>query len=227
MSGCIDPQIGVMLHAYELNALTEAQSESFEAHLLKCDYCFRRVSDFDREAKLLALDPEVRELVISAGPGGEGKDHLMEKIRRYIWPDVPLIFRPALAYLLVLIMIYPVYLGLRGRDHRDIRSIRNTVYLSDLRSVTQRPVLTIDHGEGAVMIYYDEAETDRAYTLVVESDSGREVFRKPNFVRFDRSGNSLVIISRDYLPKGKYLLRIVDPRAGAQKRPPEYFLEVD
>ena len=198
MSECVDPRIGTMLHAYELNALEDEETELFEAHSLKCDYCFRKISSFDREAMLLSHDSDIHRIVNSAclSESEGGRSRLTGRVGKYIWPDTPLIFRPALAYLLILLMIYPVYLGLKGTPDRDIHAVRNTVYLSTLRSASRRQVLSIDKDAGAVMIYYDDADTARAYTLVIESEGGREILHKEKFVQFDRFGNSLVLIPR-------------------------------
>jgi len=50
MSKCTDERLGVLLHAYELKLLGKDEVERFEMHLLHCEHCFARVSQFQEYA---------------------------------------------------------------------------------------------------------------------------------------------------------------------------------
>jgi len=43
---CTDNNIGLMLHAYELNLLSESDKDIFESHLLECEYCYQQIKQF-------------------------------------------------------------------------------------------------------------------------------------------------------------------------------------
>ena len=50
---CTNPEIGKLLHAYELNSLNEEQNDRFEAHLIGCDYCYHEVIQFSNRAEII------------------------------------------------------------------------------------------------------------------------------------------------------------------------------
>jgi hypothetical protein len=50
---CTDPTVGRFLLAYELDALTEAQVDLFERHLLACQHCRKEVLAFSPAASEL------------------------------------------------------------------------------------------------------------------------------------------------------------------------------
>ena len=66
MSKCKDPKLGALLHAYELNALSQEDTERVEIHLLGCEHCFHQLSNFELEASLLSSSDEVKELITGA-----------------------------------------------------------------------------------------------------------------------------------------------------------------
>ena len=57
---CRDPRIGKMLHNYEMGLLSEAEETEFELHLYSCEYCLKRVGEFEATARHLKFDPVVR-----------------------------------------------------------------------------------------------------------------------------------------------------------------------
>ena len=63
MSSCNEKRFQSMLHHYELGLLGDEDRLQFEAHLLECDYCFEEVKRFQRVARLMAHDPEIRDTV--------------------------------------------------------------------------------------------------------------------------------------------------------------------
>ena len=63
MNGCTNHNSGIFLHAYELGALSEQESQRFEMHLLECKYCFDQFNDFTRISALVANDISLRSLI--------------------------------------------------------------------------------------------------------------------------------------------------------------------
>jgi predicted Zn-dependent protease/TolB-like protein len=56
---CNNGKFGEMLHAYELNLLTDEDREAFELHLLECEYCACEVGRLHDVSRLLSHDPLV------------------------------------------------------------------------------------------------------------------------------------------------------------------------
>ena len=113
MSRCTDPDSGALLQAYELHALSDEDTERFRIHLLECEYCFKRFKSFQLESGLLRSDQGVREQVRRAAAGRPvPPESLFAHLGRALWPRTPLPLKPALLYLLLLIMIIPAYHGM-------------------------------------------------------------------------------------------------------------------
>ncbi len=60
---CSNEKYGDMLHAYELNLLSESEREEFEIHLIECDICAERVEKMEAALALLQEDPGVNEAI--------------------------------------------------------------------------------------------------------------------------------------------------------------------
>ena len=112
MSECTDPHLGALLHAYGLNALSEEDFKRFEIHLLECEHCYEQLKKFRQVAPLLRSDRDVREMVREAARGQEESKSFWGKLGHKLWPDTPLVLKPAVAYILILLMVVPAYYGL-------------------------------------------------------------------------------------------------------------------
>ena len=92
MAGCTEQETGDLLHAYEIGALSEADVERFEIHLMHCEHCYEQVKDFQREAALLFEDSEVKEAVRGVCEADPNQDSLTGRFKRYLWPHSPFIW---------------------------------------------------------------------------------------------------------------------------------------
>ena len=59
---CSDPEVGVLLHAYELHILSCADVERFELHLMGCERCVREAVLLGDEMAMVRMDPVLRRL---------------------------------------------------------------------------------------------------------------------------------------------------------------------
>lgn len=175
-SKCTDPELGVLLHAYELNILSDEDTERFEIHLLECEYCFEQIKDFESEAGLLSSDEEVKKLIQECSqeeyPQSES---FLRKLWHHLWPEVPWIFKPALAYLLILVMILPAYWGLRevtkSGTETQIGLVQN-ISLTPFRS-TGEDVFKISLGkDGLISFVFTDAIAEVSYQIIIESEGG-------------------------------------------------------
>ena len=215
MTKCTEQELGDLLHAYEIGALSDADTERFEIHLMQCEYCFRQVKDFQREAALLFGDDEVREAVRGIDRADWKQNSPTSKLKRYLWPDSPFIFKPAVAYFLVLLLIGPVYLGLRqsGPDH--IAEFA-TVELTGVRS-TEDQVLRISGEPWAkVRFWIGNPDSISVYSLtVVCSETEDTVLKVDEFRGFDEYGLGEVLLHVRRLSPGRYTLAINSSSDGA------------
>jgi hypothetical protein len=131
MAECTDPEIGSLLHAYEVGALSETDAKRFEVHILGCEQCFRRIKDFEYEAALLFEDEDVKEMVDRIDRAHLRRHSPAGRLWRYLWPKAPLIFKPAIAYLLILLMVIPAYRGVMRSDHEGFDQTSSQFALLD------------------------------------------------------------------------------------------------
>ena len=208
MAKCTEPGTGELLHAYEVGALSEADVERFEIHLLHCKDCFEQVRDFQQKAGLLFEDDEVKEAVRRIDRADWKRDSPTSKLKRYLWPHSPFIFKPAVAYFLVLLLIGPAYLGLRQGDPDHITEFR-TVDLTGVRS-TEDQVLRIS-GEpwSKVRFWIGNPDSSSEYHLtVVCSETEDTVLAVDDFTGFDEYGLGEILLYVRKLSPGRYRLTI-------------------
>ncbi|UCC43380.1 MAG: tetratricopeptide repeat protein [Candidatus Zixiibacteriota bacterium] len=65
--GCIDRKFEQMLYAWELDILGPEDRQRLEAHLLDCDSCFMKVTEFEKASLHLSRDRVVRQTVLEEG----------------------------------------------------------------------------------------------------------------------------------------------------------------
>ena len=121
---CLDPEVGRMLHAFELGILTEQESVIFEQHLLRCEHCFQNLSAFQAEAEALTRDNAVQEMIseLATTTGDRGRQR--ETFWRKLWPKTSLIYKPAVYWLLIVLLAYPAYLGIRQSSQREPKAVQ-------------------------------------------------------------------------------------------------------
>ncbi len=222
MSKCKDPKLGALLHAYELNALSQEDAEKVEIHLLGCEHCFNQLSNFELEAALLSSSDEVKELITEAAREEYPQtESLLKRLWRYVWPETPLVLKPALAYLLILLMILPAYHGVKELTEDKIRRVQTISLLPD-RSSQGDAFKTSVGGDGLLRFVFRGAVAGQAYEVTIESEDGAVVFRDGAFDGFDEYGTGQLLLPLARMNPGNYRLVITDPRAEAPLNGREY-----
>lgn len=224
MTSCTDPRIGVLLHAYELHALSEDETERFERHLLKCDYCFEQVQAFASAATVLADDGDVKKLVdrqVNVQPKNLRSGNWF---RRHLWPDSPLLLRPGLLYAVIVLMLIPTLRSLRMAGEPRIAPVQTAVF-SQSRSAIQ-PEFSLSEGEyGVAAVVYREARQGTCYRVVVRHERGKYSSRT-RLCNFDVHGTGHLALSLNNLPLGSYRLEIHEPEAHAAEPAACYYFTV-
>jgi hypothetical protein len=211
MLKCKDQEQGKLLLAYELGGLSEQENERFEIHLIECEHCFNELKGFERESSLLSQDTDIKDLIgQSVGEIQAETKSLLGKVWRYLWPETRLIYKPALAYFLILLMIVPAYRGIMESTDSQVRTIQNVMLLPD-RSVSDNVFKLGTSQDGLISFVYRGAQSHREYTVIIETENGREIFRDDDFTGFDDFETGRLLLPLDGMEPGVYLLVISDP----------------
>lgn len=215
-----------MLHAYELGALSEEDADRFEIHLLECQHCFAELKAFEEVADLLRSDEEIRNLARQAAAVQESSaDSFWTKLWRLLWPDVHLAFKPVLAYLVILLLIVPAYMGLRRSRDRDVNQPQVITLLPEKSPGEEMFQADVDH-DGLLRFVFRDALVNRSYLVSIESENGEMVYRNQDFNTFDDYGLGELIIPHAMMKPGCYKLIIAGPRTGSGQDTISYYFRV-
>ncbi|MFQ6104595.1 MAG: zf-HC2 domain-containing protein [Candidatus Glassbacteria bacterium] len=226
MARCKDRDLGALIHAYELNALSTEDARRFEIHIMKCEYCFNEVKDFTREAILLSSDEAVKDIISKASTGFQSEsESALVKFLRYVWPDKPIAFKPAIAYLLILLMILPAYHGLRTMRENKIRSVKTVNFFPD-RSIQEEALSTSMGSEVLISFVFRGAVPGEAYNVKIEDEDGSLIYEKDEFTGFDEYETARLILPLSQMEPGNYRLTVINPRSEAPSNKQEYRFRV-
>lgn len=212
MPRCSNPKLGSLLHAYEVDTLPEEDLERFEIHLISCTYCFKQVHEFENVASVLREDEDVRSLVRGASrqPVREPGEFWMT-LWRYLWPEAPLVMKPALVYLLALALLVPAYHGFRGGKGPD-QTIHPVQMLNffPLRDAEEK-VFTRTAGEdGMISFYCMGTVPGNPYQVIIKSEDNVIIFQDDHYDRFNEQSTGWLSLPLTTMSPGKYTLSISD-----------------
>ena len=224
MSKCIDPKTGLLLHAYELNQLSDEDAERFELHLLECESCFSEIKKFDKTAELVANDPDIRKALGEVITGTCVSESIWVKIWKYLWSDTLWVFKPALAYFLIILLVYPAYIGLVGIGNNKIKPV-NSIFLVPERS-SKTEVLSIDK-DLVIGFVYRSAEVGKRYKIILKSNNDDIIFKDDNYTGFNKNEVGKLFLPFNKLKTGNYRLIIIDPQAELPINITEYSFKIE
>jgi hypothetical protein len=217
---CIDPEIGILLHAYELKLLDEENATRFEMHLLKCRYCFEEVQLFSEESDILHADNKIKKLTAKeASPG------FVKRLWRYLWPETPIIFRPAVGILTILLIAVPAWFVFHGTGEKQVRPIY-TIALVPLRSAPESEYKLSSGADVLLNFVYENAAPQKKYRIVIMDKSGQEFYRNDSFTGFDKYGAGQLLVTRNSLKAGIYHMIIEDPQDSSNLNRQEYYIPI-
>lgn len=215
---CIDRKTGALLHAYELSALSSEKAESFEIHLMKCNYCFKEVASFSAQADLLRENQTVidetartaeRDYASSEKPG------LINRLLSNLWPKSPIIFRPAISFLIIILLLIPAYQGIRIDDEAGIKPVE-TISLYPDRSAGVKEVVV---GEADIVLsfVFPDAIVDKEYIIELSDIRGNILLREDSFTGFDEYQTGYLFMPSGKFKPGIYQLTISDPETASNE----------
>jgi len=226
MPKCKNPDLGRLLHAYELNALSEEDAERFEIHLLGCEHCFSELKAFEEAAALLRSDQELTELASEVAADLEGsRESLLGRAWRHLWPETPWVFKPALAYLIILLLIIPAYRGLKKSEISHVNPPQVITLLSE-KSQAEGTFQAGMNYDGVLRFELRDALANRSYLVMIESEGGEAIYRNHDFNAFDEYGWGELIFPHAEMIPGCYKLVIAGPRAWSGQDTTYYYFTV-
>ncbi|MBD3234766.1 MAG: hypothetical protein GF315_13655 [candidate division Zixibacteria bacterium] len=215
MRSSSEQQLCNLLHAYEIGALTDEDRERFEIHLLKCDACYSSVKEFKAHSDTMVRS-ELIKGTVSQGIAETEPKGSFEKLRRYLLPDVPVIFRPAFLYLLLLVVLIPLVISMIQMRGTNIESVQYQDLIST-RSA-KRTVLEKDLSNQATLtFFYPDARHNRNYRLIITHENGQVIYKDENYNMFNEYQTGAINLDIENLTPGRYNLTIKDPELGDQR----------
>jgi len=223
MSQCVNTELGEMLHAYETGVLSEHDSEAFEVHLIECRYCRNEVLRFETASTMIRHDPTFRDIADSIESSKPEPKSFFKSILSFLWPNTPLIFKPAIGFLLILLLAYPAYLGVMVQTGSiSVESIgpgERVMTLSAYRSISV-PSFAADESvriDLSASYQYIEYDGRPLIIRIVSVETEKEVFRSD-----DWQLSQELRIPANSLDPGKYSLELEDPKGEIEFNPREF-----
>lgn len=205
ISECTDKRLGALIHAYELDALSEDDAQRFEIHLMECEHCFREVDSFKSQAEVLCADEGIRAAARerSRWSFGQGLGNRMASGGG----------RPVTRVLAViaifLIIIIPVYLGLIHPVLSGDGKMQSILFNDHRLGVDP---LSISEGDKAsIDIIFEDFAPDKTYLIEMIHLDDSLIAESWPFDQFDAGGRGSLIISLDDKKPGLYILILRDP----------------
>jgi len=221
MSTCTKKDMSNLLHAYELNLLTDEELDLFETHLLSCDRCFEEVKVFLDESRILYQDQEVRQVVGQAAkPAASPPATLLQKLRRFLWPEVPLVARPALVYMLLLLMVVPAYRGMvewmgpiedsplaESPQIEAVHQLR-TIFVPSVRDGSDLLISRKEGDKVALVFQFWSGTSGMNFPAVVTSLDGDIPYRKEEMITVDLYDQGGLGFYLPLMNSGRYQIEI-------------------
>jgi hypothetical protein len=228
MSECIDPRIGQLLYAYELGALPEEDVEKFELHLFECEYCLNELNASENMSRLLRMDQQIMKITETELQKQGRAEPFLARLWKLLWPRGNLILKPALAYLLILLLLTPAYHGIVKRDTQKVRVASQSIELiPPIRGEAEMKVIDKKLGEQAnIAFYFDGARVGAQYKVIIESPDGRIIYKNDSFHAFDKNHIGRLNLFTSLFEPGIYKIKLSAFNQDSLLEPQEYLFEI-
>lgn len=203
MSECINPKFKEMIHAFELDLLTEDDGSKFEQHVLECNSCFEEVRQFLPVSILMRNDLEFQaDEVCDRGLSEWDKDSTEAKVG---WFNLT---RTLAIAALIIILAVPIYwFGLRETITSDTTQ---RLLFTSIRGGTP-PILYTGKGGVAELVFTrDSLISGLEYHVIVSSRDGKSILYENRFFSdFDSLGIGYISLPLSEFAPGFYILSII------------------
>jgi hypothetical protein len=208
MKRCTDEKLGVLMHAYELGQLNAELQDAFELHLLSCEHCFEQVSEFDAAAELLRSNTNVQQQIRSAAVVQEPQESIFSRLRELFWPRQSIFLKPALTYMLILLLAYPAYIGVRHLKDQPVQGVQSLL-LTGTRSTGGQEITA---GEPLVLMFrISGARKGSFYRVLIQSEDMHSIYEDAQFNNINDREMASLFLSADALKAGRYTIVVYLP----------------
>ena len=226
MSKCTNTDIGSLLHGYEIGILSDEECEHFEAHLLQCEHCHNLLTSFEQTASLLVSSKRARAAIDKGLSEKTCVKSYVSKIWKYLWPNAPLVFRPAIAYFVILLLITPAYQGLKRPGESAVTEFKQKIHLSPTRAAA-KVLKKATSDNGLLTFEFDGYRPGAVYRVVVESEDGTVIYTNSHFSSFDEREIGSLNLAISHMTQGRYRLIVSDPRSDSALVSCEYLFLIE
>ena len=223
---CTDPAVGSMLFAYEIGALNTEEVDRFELHLLECRHCFETARQFASYARIIRDDRVVRTEITRVGQAEAEGLSFWRRTWQYLWPDVPVIFRPAVLYVLVLILLYPALTVVFTSPTGHFGQLQS-ISLSPLRSSGTESFSASLGRDGVVSFFFPNADPKGRCTVVIKDADGSVILEDKAFTAFDDLKIGWLVFPAGFMKPGRCTLEVFDPAAGPSDSGQVYYFTIE
>lgn len=209
MSGCTNPQLGRLLHDFELELLSPEDRHRFELHLYDCAHCLHQAREFMSVSRILKYDPDAHAIVKDLA--GESDDVKQGRSRKQFSPFTKLL----IAAVIVVVLAIPAY---RYWLQPDQTAVRQTLELLPARAGGSDVIYLEKGGDVEISFYVAEYFQGRV-DLIISSIAGDTLINTPGFSDFNDNGLGSITLPISMFSDSHYLLNIKpDPETGVEGR---------
>jgi hypothetical protein len=225
MEKCKSPEFENLLHAYELDMLSDADRSNLEIHLLECESCFQKSLKLKDAAAVIKSDKDAKNAIYNIIKKKDVARPSTNKILHLIWPgrSQSIVGKFIRVAALLLIIAFPVY-------KFAFDSSVNNQFILDLYPLrgNEDNVVVLDSVKEVIINFtFDESVAGIPYRIDLLSRDGHSLYSDSNYTEFNQSRVGSILISSDKFKPGYYALRITRTIDDTPEIMQEYYFKVE
>ncbi|MEZ5359800.1 MAG: hypothetical protein R3F48_13355 [Candidatus Zixiibacteriota bacterium] len=222
---CTNKEIGQLLHAYEVGTLSDELVESFELHMMACDYCMARLKEFEHVTGMMKADDEIVREIASLDTAITETSRKKSFLRTFFKSELPFILRPA--FLMAVLIIMAMTWAVTFLSHPVVEPGP----VKELNLIQQRnggTELVIDEQTAYVSVafIYLDFNTNRPPAVLLERDGRDTVYFDSRFLHFDIYKVGRLLIPNNDRILGTYRLLICANESEMPEKCAEYIFSI-
>ncbi len=173
-----------------------------------CSSCLEHMQLFSENAHILREDQEAIDIITRAITKGDTQARLSKNsILDLLWPKVTLLFRPALLYAIIALLLIPT-LKWMLQENSTLEARIQTIHLVGLRSQSNAAFSRALNLDGIIVLVCNETRPDSRYEITVSDNEGNLILWVPDFDRFDILGTGYLLFPKEKMLTGSYTLEV-------------------
>jgi hypothetical protein len=181
--------MGDLLHLYELQALSKDEVER----------------------KAIRLSDRAKKMLSGTGANANIGEKPLEKILRHFWPSSPFLLRPAIIYIIMLLMILPAFTGISRLflDNGNIRPVQS-IYLSPTRTSTSGTFHISTGIDGCISFVVPGTKAGRNFRIRIMNHDNNKIVMDHEFTSLDESERGQLLFPMTMMKPGRFRMIITD-----------------